>query len=113
MAARIVDPYQALAGRGYRSAASGTLRVAIEDTLLDRKYDLVLSVEQGRATVGPVKKPGIPRLALGINALAPLLFGYRSASALARMGWLSGPQAAIDSADILFGCEPSVTGDFY
>ena len=113
LAARIVDPYQALAGRGYRSAASGTLRVAIEDTLLDRKYDLVLSVEQGRATVGPVKKPGIPRLALGINALAPLLFGYRSASALARMGWLSGPQAAIDSADILFGCEPSVTGDFY
>lgn len=113
LAARVIDPYQALSGRGYRSAVSGTLRMAIDDPLLDRKYDLVLSVENGQATVGPVRKPGIPRLALGIHALAPLLFGYRSASALARMGWVSGPQSATDLADNLFACERSVIGDFY
>ncbi len=113
LAARIIDPYQALAGRGYRAAANGAVRLAIDDPLLDRKYDLVLKVEGGVATVGPVKQPGIPRLSMSINALAPMLFGYRAASTLMRMGWVSGAGQAASTADVLFATERSITGDFY
>ena len=113
LAARVIDPVQALAGRGYRTAISGELRLTFRDEVLDRNHDLALAVADGQGKVGPVKRAGMPKLSMPIGTLGPLLFGYKSANALAELGWLDGAQDALDLADVLFSAERSVTGDFY
>ncbi len=108
---RILDVEAALVGRGYPRGLSGSLTLAVEDPLFPenaRRYGLHVQGGAGHVTDG-----SDGGLRLGINALATLYAGHRSASELAALGWVEGTPDALETADALFsGPTPSMRDMF-
>lgn len=101
---RIVDVAAALRRRRYRRAGVLTLDVA-PDRLAPwngGQWRLAAGADAGDVTpaqVGAAENP----LRLSVKALASLYIGHRSATELAAWGLVSGPPAAIEAADAIFG----------
>jgi predicted acetyltransferase len=110
--ARVLDPAKALAHRGYRPAARGTISLAASVSPQAPPVGLRLSIEGGRADVAAIG-PEEAELQVNHAGLAPLITGFLSPSRLAAEGRLTGPQAAIDRADILFAGEPPFLVDYF
>ncbi|MEM1367565.1 MAG: GNAT family N-acetyltransferase [Cyanobacteria bacterium P01_H01_bin.15] len=102
---RIVNVTQALMDRGYPSEISGELEFAITDEWIpSNQGNFCLQVSAGQGVVSP---GGRGDLSLSIGSLASLFTGLYTASQLAQLGRLNGPNAAIQRADLLFsGPEP-------
>lgn len=98
---RVVNVEAALAARGYPTGVSGELHLEVQDDLIVEnagRWVLSCGPSGGRVTRG-----GRGELRLHVRDLAPLFSGYFSASELARVGRVSGGEAAIACADALFG----------
>lgn len=97
---RLADVAAALQARGWPEGARGELHLSLRDPLIPRNDGrFVLHVADGRGELSP---GGRGELAAPVSALGPLYSGYLRASALARMGWLQGSDAALRLADALF-----------
>ena len=101
---RLLDVPAALAARGY-PGANGELHLDVTDPLIaENTGPLVLTVRDGSATVEP---GGRGDLKCDIRGLGPLYTGMFRPDTLARLGWITGTPAAIDTATTLFaGPEP-------
>jgi len=91
---RLVDVPAALEALSYPDGVSGSVTVAVSDSLADWNDDTFrLTVADGEATVEPTS--GEPAVELGVGALSQLAVGYRSADELATVGDLSGDDEAV------------------
>ncbi|PIE66435.1 MAG: hypothetical protein CSA24_00105 [Deltaproteobacteria bacterium] len=96
---RVVDVAAALTGRGYFRGASAELHLDVDDPILpDNAGRWVLTVSAGEAAMA---RGGRGSLRLSVGALAQLVAGYESASALARRGRVVGPAPHLRAADAL------------
>lgn len=94
--AKLIDPRQALAARGYTGPDS-----QLDLTLTgETQTRFGLSISNGKATV--VQPGGRPGVSLKATDLAPLFTSYRSASFLARAGRLTGDADSIALCDLIF-----------
>lgn len=97
---RIVRLADALTLRGYSTALSGQLRLAIDDDLLpENQGNFLLTVRDGQATV---ERGGDGTFRLSIRALAPLYSGFLSPAQLVSAGLLVAPPAELAFATSLF-----------
>lgn len=97
---RLVDVDRAIEARGWPDAPTVELHLEVDDAALPENAGRrVLSIAAGRASVRP---GGDGALALDVRALAQLYTGFASATALARIGRLSGSSEAIATADAAF-----------
>lgn len=94
--AKLIDPRQALAARGYACADA-----QLDFTLIgETQTRFGLAISNGKATVAqPSGRAGV---SLKEIDFAPLFTSYRSASFLARAGRLAGDAAAIALCDLIF-----------
>ena len=94
--AKLLDPRQALAARGY-ACPDAQLDVTLRG---EAEMRFGLSVSNGRATVSAPH--GSKSVTLKEIDFAPLFTSFRSASFLARAGRLAGDAAAIALCDLVF-----------
>lgn len=108
---RIMDVRAALRLRGYPPGVTARLTLRVDDPLFpDNDGNHSLEVLGGE---GDVVDGTDPDLRCGINALATLYAGHRSAFDLARLGALRGSPEAIALAQVLFsGSPPSMPDSF-
>lgn len=114
---RICDVKGALEGRGYAEGLTAKLTIDVDDPLVRANHGLWrISVAGGRAAVSRIKqrKPDlVPKIGVGIRALAPLFSGFYSAAQLRRLGWLTGDDASARVADGLFALRTASMSDMF
>lgn len=100
---RITNVEKALNERGYPKGLTARLSLTIDDPFLAQNSDTFdIAVADAEATVERgADSDG--SLHLSVQSLAPLFTGFVSASRLAAMGRLTGPQEVIETADRVFG----------
>lgn len=97
---RILDVKQALEARGYPAGLAGSVALEIDDPLFEaNRGRFVLRVEGGKGVVEP---GGKGKLRLPVHALSALYTGHLSATALAAVGLVAGPEPSLSRADLIF-----------
>lgn len=98
--ARLVDVDGALMARGYFRGVTGELHLdVIDDVLPENTGRRVLALSAGAPQV---RAGGDGALRCDVRALAQLYTGFSTASAVARVGGVSGPEPSIALADQIF-----------
>ncbi|MYD99555.1 MAG: GNAT family N-acetyltransferase [Gammaproteobacteria bacterium] len=97
---RIVDVPTALTSRGYDVAAE--LGIEVEDDPLTPWNDGVWHLEASPEGAHAQPSRQTPDIRLNVKALASLWSGFRSASELARWGFVEGDRQALARADEVF-----------
>jgi predicted acetyltransferase len=108
---RVVDVPAALTGRGYPAHLDETLAFHLDDpTVPENTGSWTLRVKDGKGSVEPGGRAGLD---VDVRTFAPLYTGLHPATALARVGKLTGSEEALAAADRIFGGqEPSMTDHF-
>jgi predicted acetyltransferase len=107
---RVLDVPRAFAGRGW-PRARGELHLEVRDeTLPENAGRWTVEVCDGDAEV---LRGGRGELRVDARALAPLYTGYQDAATLRRIGWIEGPDEAIEVAAALFAGPPPWMPDFF
>ncbi len=97
---RLLHLPTAFGERGYPPVRA-QLELELEDALIEaNRGRFTLTVEDG---IGQLTEGGAGALKTDARGLAALYSGYHSPAVLARMGWLSAPPRALQSAALLFG----------
>jgi predicted acetyltransferase len=108
---RVLDVEEALATRGYRRAARGTVDLALDDPVIPEcAGSFRLRIDEGQAAV---TRGGSGAVRLGPRGLAALFSGFAGGRELARRGLAKGPPEALALLDELFtGPTPTMTEMF-
>jgi predicted acetyltransferase len=101
---RVLHLQAALTARGYPVGLCAELELDVVDPLFEENAGRWrLRVKEGRATV---ERGGDGALGCDVRSLATLFSGFRSATALAELGLLTGPASALAAADAVFAGRP-------
>jgi predicted acetyltransferase len=98
---RVTDVAKALEARGYEEGLAEELHLEVTDDVLpENEGRWILRVKDGRAKA---ERGGRGEMRLHVRGLAPLYSGFLPPNALATLGWIEAPEAALRSAGRLFG----------
>lgn len=110
--ANVVEPAAALAARRYLPERA-TLAIRLTGPEGANAAPLILDIEDGTGRVTEGGREGLPTVTVQRAAFARLFTGFRSATALARQGVLSGDDRALRTCDLAFaGPAPWVAEHF-
>jgi predicted acetyltransferase len=98
--ARVLDVGRALGARGYPPGLSAEVHLAVEDRVLEGNAGRwVLRVSGGR---GRAARGGRGRVAVSVEALAPLFTGFRSPLEQRAVGGVEGPDGDLEALGAAF-----------
>lgn len=96
---RVLSPAQAFAARGYH-CDKAKIRIDVVDN--GQTSSIILSIENGVATVEKADSAGVPIVTIDYAHLGTLYSGFRTARFLAKAGWLSADEEAIRTCESIF-----------
>lgn len=109
---RVLDVRRAFEGRGYVEQPDRMLTFEVEDPLFaDNTGAFALTLSAGAAKIERVQKADLEMRDVG--ALAALFAGHRTATQLASVGMLIGPEDALRIADAIFVGSPPAMVDMF
>ncbi|MBY3265144.1 GNAT family N-acetyltransferase [Rhizobium laguerreae] len=106
---RVLSARDALLARGYNSV---TEKVTLEIMKGDQVETLSLSIENGTPYCR-THEAGLPIVKIASEHLATLYSGFRSASFLARAGWINGDRDGVMACDRIFSGPPPWVGEHF